>query len=98
MLFFYGGHRRDKGWNELTRHLKDRGMDYTNLRVNSLQHVEDDINQVALNFMKKIREDRGIQMRSKTRLNKSSRCGSYVTSGSLCQSGIRTGYEGRFIN
>jgi hypothetical protein len=34
--------RRDD-WNELTRHPKDRGRDRPNLRTNSLQPGEDDV-------------------------------------------------------
>jgi hypothetical protein len=35
--------RRDN-WNELTGHPKDRGRDGPNLRTNSLQPGEDDVN------------------------------------------------------
>ena len=33
-------------WNELTEHLKDRGKDWPNSRTNSLQHGENDVDQI----------------------------------------------------
>jgi hypothetical protein len=39
-------------WNELTRHPKDRGRDRPNLRTNSLQPGKDDVDHIALKFMK----------------------------------------------
>jgi hypothetical protein len=38
-------------WNELTRHPKDRGNNQLNSKTNSLQPMEDDVDQDNLSYL-----------------------------------------------